>query len=390
MFGNLLAKDPLLVVGLISGTSVDGIDAVVAEIGGDPEQPIVRQRGFVTVPYADALRRRILAVSAGETCTPEELCHLDHAVGDAFAHAALAALDDAGLNPGDVDLVGSHGQTVFHDPRARETWQIGEPSRIAIALRCPVVSNFRRADLALGGQGAPLVPLLDALVFRDPRRGRVLLNIGGMANVTVLPAGRGRDGVFAFDTGPGNVLIDEFLAYATGGRVRYDEGGKLAATGNVHEDLLAGFLEHPYFYEKPPKSTGREVFGTTFVALTLGEWKVRGDRVEDLVATLTEFTAISIAGSIREYVLPHASIEQVIVSGGGIHNETLMRRITDELGDLEVASLETTGFSPDAKEALAFALLARETIHGRPGNLPGATGASEAVVLGVVAVGPSR
>jgi anhydro-N-acetylmuramic acid kinase len=390
VIAHLLGKDPLLVVGLISGTSVDGIDAVVAEIGGDAESPTVRQRGFVTVPYPDAVRRRILALSGGETCTPEELCHLDHAVGDAFGKAALAAIAEAGVSLDAIDLVGSHGQTVFHDPRARETWQIGEPSRIAALLRCPVVSDFRRADLAAGGQGAPLVPLLDALVFRDAKRGRALLNIGGMANVTVLPAGRGRDDVFAFDTGPGNVLIDEFLAYATGGRVRYDDGGKIAASGTVQEDLLAGFLEHPYFYEKPPKSTGREVFGTSFVALTLGEWKIRGDLLEDIVATLTEFTALSITGSIQEYVLPRASIQQVIVSGGGTHNDTLMRRIAEELSDLTVESLDATGFSSDAKEALAFALLARETVHGRPGNLPGATGANEAVVLGVVTPGPPR
>jgi anhydro-N-acetylmuramic acid kinase len=308
----------------------------------------------------------------------------------AFGKAALAAIEEAGVSVDAIDLVGSHGQTVFHDPRARETWQIGEPSRIAALLRCPVVSDFRRADLAAGGQGAPLVPLLDALVFRDAKHGRALLNIGGMANVTVLPAGRGRDDVFAFDTGPGNVLIDEFLAYATSGRVRYDDGGKIAASGKVQEDLLAGFLEHPYFYEKPPKSTGREVFGTSFVALTLGEWKIRGDLLEDIVATLTEFTALSITGSIQEYVLPRASIQQVIVSGGGTHNDTLMRRIAEELSDLTVESLDATGFSSDAKEALAFALLARETVHGRPGNLPGATGANEAVVLGVVTPGPPR
>jgi len=385
---DLAAKPSLRVIGLMSGTSMDGVDAVVAEIGGAADAPVVRQIAFLTVPYPDDLRAEVRAVASGDLRDAGRICRLDHAVGEAFGEAARRVLREAGMAPGEADLVGSHGQTIFHDPERRQTWQVGEPSRIAEAVGAPVVSDFRRADQAAGGQGAPLIPLFDALLLRRPDRGRILLNIGGISNVTALPRGRGTDGVFAFDTGPGNILIDEFLQHATEGRIRFDERGNLAAQGTVDDDLLAGFLEHPFFFEKPPKSTGREVFGAPFVALTLGEWARRGERLEDIVATLTEFTAVSIAASIQEYVLPRAKAEEVLVSGGGVHNDTLMRRLRDELEGMTVASLETAGFSPDSKEALAFALLARETVCGRPGNIPGATGARRPAVLGVVTSAP--
>ncbi|MGQ0722588.1 MAG: anhydro-N-acetylmuramic acid kinase, partial [Candidatus Eiseniibacteriota bacterium] len=222
---------PMNVLGLISGTSVDGIDAALAEIQGEGADLRLRQIAFATVPYADPVRKHILAVARGEPRSAAELCRLDHAVGDAFGAAGLRVLAEAGVAPERVDLVGSHGQTVFHDGDRRETWQIGEPTRIAESIGAPVVSDFRRADLAAGGHGAPLVPLFDALVFRKTDTGRILLNIGGIANVTVLPKGKGTDGVFAFDTGPGNVLIDEFLSHASGGRICFDEGGRLAAQG---------------------------------------------------------------------------------------------------------------------------------------------------------------
>jgi anhydro-N-acetylmuramic acid kinase len=386
----LRKRDSHLVIGLISGTSVDGIDAVLARISGPAGKPAIQQLAFTTVPYAHDLRREILAVAGGDARSPESLCKLDHAVGEAFAQAALRVLREAKVRPEDVDFVGSHGQTIFHDPELGATWQIGEATRIAAAVRCPVISDFRRADMAAGGQGAPLVPLFDALVFRRKDKSRVLLNIGGIANVTVLPKGEGVEKVFAFDTGPGNILLDEFVHRATNGRLAFDEGGKLAAAGTVDEELLGGFMEHPYFLEKPPKSTGREVFGSAFVALTLGEGARRGENLEDLVATLTEFTALSITESIREYVLPSTPVDEVFVSGGGVHNRTLVKRIAEDLGGITVSSLETAGFSPDAKEALAFALLARETVFGRPGNVPGATGAKQPVVLGHYTPAPLR
>jgi anhydro-N-acetylmuramic acid kinase len=377
----------LRVLGLMSGTSVDGIDAVVAEIEGEGTGLQVRQIGFVTAAYPEEVRREILEVARGAPRNAEQICRLDHAVGDAFARAGLLALEAGGLTRDQLDLVGSHGQTIFHDPERRITWQIGEPTRIAAALGVPVVADFRRADLAEGGHGAPLVPLFDALVLRSAERGRALLNVGGISNVTVLPAGSGTEGVFAFDTGPGNVLIDEFLRHATHGRLSLDEDGRLAAQGRVDEELLDGFLEHPYFYEKPPKSTGREVFGAGFVALTLGEWGRSGERLEDMVATLTEFTVQSIVGSVREYVLPRAEVHEVLVSGGGVHNGTLLQRLREELAELKVEPLDAVGFSADAKEALAFAVLARETVLGRPGNIPAATGARRPVVLGHVTPG---
>ena len=382
---DLAGKDALRVIGLMSGTSMDGIDAVLVEITGDAGAPQLRQLAYGSEPYAPALREELVAVASGEERSALDLCHLDHAVGDAFALAATRVQEEAGI---EVDLVGSHGQTIAHDPHRLHTWQIGEPSRIAAAVGVPVVSDFRRADQAAGGQGAPLVPLMDALLFRDAERGRVLLNLGGIANVTVLPPGRGSDGVFAFDTGPGNVLLDEFLVKATGGAQTFDANGELAAAGDIDMDLLEGFLEHPYFRETPPKSTGREVFGAPFVALTLGEWQRRQERLEDIVATLTEFTALSVTESIRQYVEPHTKVDEVLVSGGGVHNATLMDRIRRD-SSMPVQPLESIGFSSDAKEALAFALLARETVCGRAGNIPGATGASGPVVLGNVTPAPS-
>lgn len=384
----LASKPTLRILGLMSGTSMDGVDAVVVDIGGPPDAPTIRQVAFRTVPYPDELRREVRAVASGDVRSADGLSRLDHAVGEAFAAAGRAVLVEAGLGPGAVDLVASHGQTIFHSPERRETWQIGEPSRIAAVIKAPVVSDFRRGDQAAGGQGAPLVPLFDALLLRSPDHGRILLNLGGIANVTVLPKGTGTGGVYAFDTGPGNILIDEFLVHATEGRIRFDKRGEMAAQGTADEDLLGGFLEHPYFYEKPPKSTGREVFGAQFVGLTLGEWARRGEHLEDIVATLTEFTVISVAASVKEYVLPGTKVKEMLVSGGGVHNDTLMRRLREELEELSVAPLEVAGFSSDAKEALAFALLARETICGRPGNIPGATGARAPVVLGVVTPAP--
>ena len=375
----------MTVVGLMSGTSVDGVDAVVADFTARPDgRPGIRQRAFLTVPYPGRLRDEILAVASGEARSARDLCHLDHAVGKAFAEAAVAVLAEAGLAPGQVDLVGSHGQTLHHEPDVGETLQLGEPVWIAAAARAPVVSDFRRADMALGGQGAPLVPLFDALFLRHEDRGRALLNLGGIANVTVLPAGRGMEGVIAFDTGPGNLLVDEFVRRATGGKLTMDEGGRMAAAGTVDEELLAGFLEHPYFLEAPPKSTGREVFGAAFVGLTLGEWARRGESMEDLVATLTAFTAASVASAVHRFVLPEVRVEEMLVSGGGVHNATMMAWIARELPEVRVCSLESEGFSSDAKEALAFALLARETVCGRPGNVPAATGARGPAILGKV------
>ncbi|MEZ5066864.1 MAG: anhydro-N-acetylmuramic acid kinase [bacterium] len=387
MIARLAEKNSLTIVGLMSGTSMDGVDAAVCEIGGPAEAPTVREIGFVTDPYPENVLRRLRQVSSGDTHSAAEFCRLDHEIGEAFGRAALRVLAESSIPREQVDLVASHGQTIHHEPFRRETWQLGEPSRIAAAVRAPVVSDFRRADQAVGGHGAPLVPLFDALLLRHQKRNRVLLNIGGIANLTVLPAGHGSEGVFAFDTGPGNVLIDEFVARATDGRRRLDEDGRLAAAGEIDMDLLSGFLEHPYFLEEPPKSTGRETFGAPFVALTLAEWARRGDRIEDVVATLTEFTALSITESIREYVLPHVAVDEVLVSGGGVHNATLMARMRADL-DLPFDSLQAAGFSPDAKEALAFALLGRETICGRAGNVPGATGAREAVPLGNVTLPP--
>ncbi len=370
-------------VGLMSGTSMDGVDAAVCAFGGPRAGPAVRLLAFRREPYPRRLRERLRALAEDGGPAVREVCLLDGEVGDRFAAAAEAALRSAGRD-GRADFVGSHGQTVWHEPgrggRATATLQIGDPARIAERLRCPVVSDFRRRDCAAGGQGAPLVPLADWLLFRRPGRVRALQNLGGIGNVTVVPGDR--EGVFAFDTGPANLPLDEAVRAVTGGRVAYDRGGRRAARGRVREDVVAALLRHPFLRRRPPRSSGREEFGASFVADVRRRYpRLRGD---DLVATLTEFVAAATAGAYRRWVLPRAAVEEVLVSGGGARNPVLMARLAALLAPLPVRPLARAGLPGEAREAVAFAVLARETLAGRTGNLPSATGARRAVTLGVV------
>jgi anhydro-N-acetylmuramic acid kinase len=382
-----------LAVGLMSGTSLDGVDAALVRISGPAEKPAVRLLSFVNVPYSPALRLRLLKVAGGAACGAAEISRLNFALGEAFAAAALRVCRQGRISPQRVAFIGSHGQTVFHQgPRrpfpgvaalsqAASTLQIGEPAIIAARTGAPVVADFRPADLAVGGQGAPLVPLVDYLLLRHKRYGIVALNIGGIANVTVIPARATPQKAFGFDTGPGNMVIDALVQHFTRGRKSYDTGGRLAAQGRVIKSLVARVLGLPFFRRKPPKSAGREQFGRVFVAR---HFLRRRFAAKDLLRTATELTARSIVDALERFVFPRVEIHRLVVSGGGAHNRLLLSRLTELLPHLSVRLSDDHGLPRDAKEAIAFAVLADRTLRGLPGNLPAATGADRAVVLGKI------
>jgi len=386
------------VLGLMSGTSVDGIDVVLAEIVDTPALR-VEQRFFTTVPWQESLRAALFALFAGPTSTAA-LCEANVQVAEAFAQAALTALAEAGIAPSQVDLIGSHGQTVWHEVQAgqvRGTLQIGAPSIIATRTGITTVGNFRVADVAVGGQGAPLVSTYDWYLLRPPPQlngiaggWRAVQNIGGIANVTFLSPSDQDAAPLAFDTGPGNALIDWAAGVATQGRLSYDVDGQLAAAGRIDEELLTDWLAHPYFAEPPPKSTGRERFTFTLGEGWLAAATARGLPVVDFVATITALTAVSIAEAYARFA--PGPLAQVVVGGGGARNPVLMAHLARELHShygrsVEVCSHEALGINADAKEALAFALLAYLTIHGAAGNVPACTGANRQVVLGEIAPG---
>ncbi|WP_405284302.1 anhydro-N-acetylmuramic acid kinase [Gaopeijia maritima] len=379
------------VVGLMSGTSVDGIDAALLRIDGAGVRDLRWSlEAFESVPYAPERRARILAaLSSG---TPETLTRLHADLGEWFAEATLHLLGSAGVEPGAVSVVGSHGQTVWHRPpvdgRRGATLQLGDPATLAARTGIDVVSDFRSADVAAGGQGAPLVPWPDRMLFSVPEHGRVVLNVGGMANLTWLPPRGGEGRVVAFDTGPGNVLIDHAAALASGGTATFDDRGRGAAAGRVHPEVLDDLLRDPFFDRPPPRSTGREHFGPERVerlAERLGLGADDGSGWNDLLATLTEFTAVSIADAVARW-LP-GDVGDVLVAGGGAHNPVLVARLTAALAERGVGAPVRTGsdalgLDPDAREAAAFALLAWAHLERLPANLPEATGARGPRVLG--------
>ena len=385
----LARKATLRVVGLMSGTSADGVDAAVVDI---PRGGGARLVAFRTFPYPPKLRRAVLDLCRPETARVADLCQLNFVLGEVFADAVGRLARKAGIAPAEIDLIGSHGQTVWHDPRGRRfgrrrvrsTLQIGEPCVIAERTGVTTVADFRPRDIAAGGEGAPLVPHADWVLFADARRSRAMQNIGGIANVTYLPAGGGPEAVLAFDTGPGNMVIDRLVFLATGGRRSYDAGGRIAAGGTVREDLLAEWLKHPYFRRRPPKSTGREEFGWDYADGLWRQGRRRRVGTGDLLATATALTAASIAAAYRRF-LP-GPVDEAIVSGGGARNKTLTAMLTRRLAPAKVMPSDAVGLDADAKEAVAFAVLAAETIRGRAGNVPAATGAGRAVVLGKIVV----
>ena len=381
------------VIGLISGTSADGIDAALVDITGQPPASSLKLLWFHTDPYPRRLLSRLYQLTSSGTA--RDLCHLNFYLGELFAKAAQKITSNAGLKMEEIDLIGSHGQTVFHqpDPRKeqgqsiRSTLQIAEPSIIAQRTGVTTIADFRPRDIAAGGQGAPLTPRLHYVLFQHPKRSRLVVNIGGISNLTYLQAGKGPESIQAFDTGPGNMLVDGIIRHQTAGRRRMDRGGHLAQKGRVHERFLAELLRDPFIPRRPPKTTGREVYGEARVLKIIKRANVLRISKEDLVATVTAFTARTIAEGYRRFMLPKKAADEVIVGGGGTRNPVLMRYLKEAVSPLTVRPFEDYGLDSKAIEAIAFALLAYETISGIPNNLPSVTGAGETVVMGKIIPG---
>jgi anhydro-N-acetylmuramic acid kinase len=391
----------MVVAGVMSGTSADGVDVALCRIapsrvkGGTPS---IKLLGHVGVAYPKGVRAAVLQAMDAQAIPVAELSRLNWRLGEAYADAVAAAAEKFGVK---VGLVGCHGQTIYHQGVAdkylgkplRTTWQMGEAAVIAERLRVPVVSDFRPADMAAGGQGAPLVPMLDYVMFRSAKVSRVLQNLGGVGNLTALPAGAGVDRVMAFDTGPGNMVIDGCMKRMY--EREFDRGGAVARTGRVLQDVVKQVLGEAYFSAPPPKSCGREQFGEAFVSRFIAMCRKAGgevDRDEDVVATATALTAASVVDAYRRFVWAHVGAAaplakvEFVVAGGGAKNTTLMGMLREGLEPLgvKVREMEELGVPAQAKEGVAFALLAWLTWFGLPGNVPAATGAKRAVVLGKV------
>ena len=371
-------------VGLMSGTSLDGIDAALVELKGSGLDTEVKLIDFMTIAIDDSLLKETMDAISLVSSNAQHLCSLNFKLGYAFADAVKQICDKNQLLLKDLDFIGSHGQTIYHQPEKEEhfiqsTLQLGEPAVIAYETKTKVVSNFRVMDMAAGGYGAPLVPYSELLLYKDKSKSRLLQNIGGIGNVTVIPKNASIDDLVAFDTGPGNMIIDEICKRFF--NVSFDANGDLAAQGKVNERLLERCMSVPYILAQIPKTTGRELFGAQFVDQIMDEFKEISSY--DLIATMTMFTAKSIAENYKKFIFPNQSIDEVIVGGGGSHNKTLLRMLQELLiNDCKVLTQEDIGYSSDAKEAIAFAVLANETLHGIPSNVPSATKAGRTVILG--------
>jgi len=382
-----------LVVGLMSGTSADSVDAVLAEISGHGPSVRIRQRAFVSLLYPKGYREHLLARSLPGRGSVDELSQLNILIAHLFADAVRAVARAARVPLSSVDLIGSHGQTVHHIPHARRlfgrsvrsTFQLGDISTLAALTGVPVVGNFRTADMAFGGQGAPLVPYFDHRMFRSRTRNRLLLNLGGIANATLLPRNGSLSDLRAFDTGPANMVIDALMQRLYGRP--YDRGGAVAERGSVDAALLRFMLAHPYLRRTPPKSTGREEFGDGFVRTVVS--RAKGLPPATVIATAAEYTALTVWQQYARHLAPRlkgAPLHELIVSGGGAKNRAVMGTLRRCFAPAVVLTADELGVSGDAKEALCFALLANETLHGVPANVPSVTGASRPAVLGQIAV----
>jgi anhydro-N-acetylmuramic acid kinase len=386
------------VVGLMTGTSADAIDAALVRFRGVDAEAEWELLTYRETPLESALRREVLEMAAVEAVDVERMLRLDAALGERYAAAVMELLAAESLTPDRVDAIGCHGQTIRHVPRHRDratggadtlTWQIGSSAILAERTGITVVSDFRRRDAAAGGEGAPLVPIADWSLFRSGDESRLLLNLGGMANVTHLPRGGGLDQVMAFDTGPGNAVLDALMRISSDGALQRDEGGAAAAHGRASDALLEELLADPFFALEPPRSTGRERFGDPYAKKLHEVGLAMGLSSSDILATAVELTAASVELAVKRFVRPRGEVDTVFVSGGGVRNQTLMRSLERRLAPAHIRPLGTLGVPPEAKEALAFAFLAHRTLCGMPGNVPSATGAARAVVLGQITPGHS-
>ena len=381
------------VIGLISGTSVDGIDAALVDINGRDRDTTLKLLRYETIPYPSGVPERILRLTSGGSI--KELCHLNFYLGELFSEAAEKITTLAGYLLSEIDLIGSHGQTVYHYPKGkkekgrliRSSLQIAEPSIIAERTGITTVADFRPRDIAAGGEGAPLTPRLHDMLFRHANRSRVVINIGGISNLTYLQAGTRSDSMIAYDTGPGNMLIDGIVRMITQGRSKIDRAGRLGGKGRVHKGLLAHCLRDAYLQKTPPKTTGREAFGSERIEKIVKKGKKLKLSTMDLVATVTAFTARSISESYDKFILPRGGADEMIVGGGGTRNPTLMRFLSEAMIPTPVKTFEDYGLDSKAIEAMGFGFFAYETSLGIPNNVPSATGAKEEVVLGKIVPG---
>jgi anhydro-N-acetylmuramic acid kinase len=387
------------VLGMMSGTSADGIDVALADISGAPPRLRAKLKGHYHAPFPRLIREAILRLANGGATTTAEISQLNFLLGEEFATAAMAACAKWRIPPRKISLIGSHGQTIFHrgigakflsSRRIASTLQIGEPSIIAERTGVTTIADFRPADMAAGGHGAPLVPFVDYLLYRSAKIGRVALNIGGIANVTVIPASAGPQDVFAFDTGPGNMIIDALMERISKGRQKYDRGARIASKGRVIRPLLEEMLRDPYLRQRPPKTAGREQFGAEYAADLFASARKDRERAEDLIRTATIFTALSVVDAFRRFIFPRAAVQELIVAGGGTKNPLIMAQLQAALPAITILDSAELGVAAEAKEAFAFAVLAYETFHSRPGNLPSATGAKHSAILGKLVNGRAR
>jgi anhydro-N-acetylmuramic acid kinase len=389
----------MLVMGMMSGTSADGIDAALVRISGAPPSISAKLQGHYHARFPARVRQAILRLANGGSTTTAELSQLNFLLGEEFARAAVEACQRWRLPLAKLELIGSHGQTIYHQGvasrflgarRVASTLQIGEPGIIATRTGVTTIGDFRPADMAAGGQGAPLVPFVDYLLYRHRKLGRVALNIGGIANVTLIPAGSRVEDVLAFDTGPGNMVIDSLISNISRGRKSYDQDARIGLRGRVIRPLLEEMLRHRYLRQAPPKTAGREQFGQEYARKLLDWAKKRRARPEDLVRTVTIFTALSIADAFRRFIFPRAHVNELIVAGGGTKNPLLMAQLAAALPGIEIVNSARFGVPAEAKEAFAFAILAYESFHGRANNLPSATGAKRSAILGKLVHGHAR
>jgi anhydro-N-acetylmuramic acid kinase len=391
-----IARGPMLAIGLMSGTSHDGVSAAVVEID-EGTRPPARAVAFRTFRYPPAFRTRLMEASSARAVGADVISSLHFELGMRLGRAAAAIAKVARVPLARIAFIGSHGHTFFHLPprRARpgqtpSTLQLGESAVIAAITGRPVVADFRPMDMAMGGEAAPLAPLAHLWLFAHPRLGRVIQNIGGIANATCVPAGArpGSSDLIAFDTGPGVTLIDAIARRESRGRLTYDREGRLAARGVVNEAMLAALMRHPYFRRRPPKSTGREEFGDAFLDEVFRIARRLGVKGADLMATVTALTARSIADACRRFIIPRGRVDQLIATGGGARNPTLMKMLAAELPDLEVARADSVGVDGDSLEAVAFAILGYRMLRGRQGNIPSVTGARAPAILGKLTLPP--
>lgn len=391
MWPSLSGRQRFTAVGLMSGTSMDGVDAALVAMDADPLRPAVELVDFVSAAYPEELRESLADFATGAQITAEDVALLETSVAVSFAAAFFDLCRHAGADPHTIDFIGSHGQTVAHVPPGAGSaiagsLQLGPPAMIAALTGVTTVGDFRTGDVAIGGQGAPLAPYCDWMLRRGHGGGRVILNLGGIANLTYLPAGGALDDAMAFDAGPGNMVTDSLFRALFPGHGDYDEGGVRARAGTVSEDVVEQMMTHPFFAASPPKSAGHREFGPHFAWTLKNAAEARGLSREDMLATAAALTVRGVVDAIRRF-LPVGGVQELFVTGGGARNRAMTDALEAELPESPPRPIDELGVPAEAKEAVDFAFLARETLLGRPNVIRSVTGASRALVLGTIARG---